>query len=308
MQTASGKRSNTVTAPKTTSQPRRSKHAVTKVFLKNKLILSGIIIFLIMFIQAVGADWISPYNPLKQNYRETLQAPSWKHPFGTDRFGRDILSREIYGARISLRVALISISMAMVVGGFFGLFAGYFGGWIDLLISRIMDVFFSFPAMFLAIALAAMLGNGEGNAIMAIAIVYMPLFARILRGSVLAEREQEYVTASMALGAKTIKIIFSHILPNVISPTVVQAAICMSYAIIIEAALSYLGLGIQPPTPSWGTMLNEGRTYLEIAPWMSIFPGLAIMLAVLALNLMSDGFRDVLDPRSRRRPGAPRKG
>lgn len=308
MQTDSGKRLNTLTAQKPTSQPRRSKHAVTKVFLKNKLILSGIIIFLIMFIQAVGADWISPYSPLKQNYQETLQAPSWKHPFGTDRFGRDILSREIYGARISLRVALISISLAMVVGGFFGLFAGYFGGWIDLLISRIMDVFFSFPAMFLAIALAAMLGNGEGNAIMAIAIVYMPLFARILRGSVLAEREQEYVTASMALGAKTIKIIFSHILPNVISPTVVQAAICMSYAIIIEAALSYLGLGIQPPTPSWGTMLNEGRTYLEIAPWMSIFPGLAIMLAVLALNLMSDGFRDVLDPRSRRRPGAPRKG
>ncbi len=306
MQTASGTNSNTLAAQQPIIQPRRSQHALTKVFLKNKLILSGLIIFLIMVIQAVGADWISPYNPLKQNYRETLQSPNWKHPFGTDRFGRDILSREIYGARISLRVALISISMAMVVGGIFGLLAGYFGGWIDLLISRIMDVFFSFPAMFLAIALAAMMGNGEGNAIIAIAIVYMPLFARILRGSVLAEREQEYVTASMALGAKTVKIIFSHILPNVISPTVVQAAICMSYAIIIEAALSYLGLGIQPPTPSWGTMLNEGRTYLEIAPWMSIFPGLAIMLAVLALNLMSDGFRDVLDPRSRRRPGAPK--
>ena len=308
MQTASGTNSSTLDAQQPILQPRRSQHAITKVFLKNRLILTGLIIFLIMVIQAVGADWISPYSPLKQNYRETLQSPSWKHPFGTDRFGRDILSREIYGARISLRVALISISMAMVVGGIFGLFAGYFGGWIDLLISRIMDVFFSFPAMFLAIALAAMMGNGEGNATIAIAIVYMPLFARILRGSVLAEREKEYVTASMALGAKTVKIIFSHILPNVISPTVVQAAICMSYAIIIEAALSYLGLGIQPPTPSWGTMLNEGRTYLEIAPWMSIFPGLAIMLAVLALNLMSDGFRDVLDPRSRRRPGAPRKG
>jgi peptide/nickel transport system permease protein len=277
--------------------PRRK---IAKVFLKNKLILSGLIIFVVMVIQAVGADWIAPYNPLKQNYRETLQSPNWNHLFGTDRFGRDILSREIYGARISLRVAVISISMAMLVGGVLGLFAGYFGGWIDLLISRIMDVFFSFPAMFLAIALAAMMGNGEGNAILAIAIVYMPLFARILRGTVLAEREQEYVTASMALGAGTVKIIFSHILPNVISPTIVQAAVCMSYAIIIEAALSYLGLGIQPPTASWGTMLNEGRTYLEIAPWMSIFPGLAIMLAVLSLNLMSDGFRDVLDPRSRR--------
>jgi peptide/nickel transport system permease protein len=175
-------------------------------------------------------------------------------------------------------------------------------------ISRSMDIFFSFPAMFLAIALAAMLGNGEGNATLAIAIVYMPLFARIMRGSVLTEREQEYVTASMALGASTVRIIFGHILPNVISPTVVQAAICMSYAILIEAALSYLGLGIQPPIPSWGTMLNEGRTYLEIAPWISIFPGLAIMLAVLAFNLMSDGFRDVLDPRSRRRPGALGKG
>jgi len=283
------------------------RRTAARVFLRNKLILSGLIIFLIMIVQALGANWISPYDPFKQNYRETLQGPGWKHPFGTDRFGRDILSREIYGARISLRVAVISIFAAMVVGGMFGLAAGYFGGWIDLLISRSMDVFFSFPAMFLAIALAAMMGNGEGNATLAIAIVYMPLFARIIRGSVLAEREQEYVTASVALGASTVKIIFSDILPNVISPTVVQAAICMSYAILIEAALSYLGLGIQPPTPSWGTMLNEGRTYLEIAPWISIFPGLAIMLAVLAFNLMSDGFRDALDPRSRRRPGAPSK-
>jgi len=283
------------------------RRTAARVFLRNKLILSGLIIFLIMIVQALGANWISPYDPFKQNYRETLQGPGWKHPFGTDRFGRDILSREIYGARISLRVAVISILAAMVVGGMFGLAAGYFGGWIDLLISRSMDVFFSFPAMFLAIALAAMMGNGEGNATLAIAIVYMPLFARIIRGSVLAEREQEYVTASVALGASTVKIIFSDILPNVISPTVVQAAICMSYAILIEAALSYLGLGIQPPTPSWGTMLNEGRTYLEIAPWISIFPGLAIMLAVLAFNLMSDGFRDALDPRSRRRPGAPSK-
>ena len=279
-----------------------------RIFLRNKLILSGLIIFLIMMVQALGANWISPYEPFKQNYRETLQGPSWQHPFGTDRFGRDILSREIHGARISLRVAVISILAALVVGGMFGLVAGYFGGWIDLVISRCMDIFFSFPAMFLAIALAAMLGNGEGNATLAIAIVYMPLFARIIRGSVLTEREQEYVTASMALGASTVRIIFGHILPNVISPTVVQAAICMSYAILIEAALSYLGLGIQPPIPSWGTMLNEGRTYLEVAPWISIFPGLAIMLAVLAFNLMSDGFRDVLDPRSRRRPGAPAKG
>ncbi len=279
-----------------------------RIFLRNKLILSGLIIFLIMMVQALGANWISPYEPFKQNYRETLQGPSWQHPFGTDRFGRDILSREIHGARISLRVAVISIFAALLVGGMFGLVAGYFGGWIDLVISRCMDIFFSFPAMFLAIALAAMLGNGEGNATLAIAIVYMPLFARIIRGSVLTEREQEYVTASMALGASTVRIIFGHILPNVISPTVVQAAICMSYAILIEAALSYLGLGIQPPIPSWGTMLNEGRTYLEIAPWISIFPGLAIMLAVLAFNLMSDGFRDVLDPRSRRRPGAPAKG
>jgi len=283
------------------------RRAAARIFFKNKLILSGLIIFLIMMVQALGANWISPYDPFKQNYRETLQGPSWKHPFGTDRFGRDILSREIYGARISLRVAVISIFAAMLVGGMFGLVAGYFGGWIDLVISRSMDVFFSFPAMFLAIALAAMMGNGEGNATLAIAIVYMPLFARIIRGSVLAEREQEYVTASVALGASTVKIIFSEILPNVISPTVVQAAICMSYAILIEAALSYLGLGIQPPIPSWGTMLNEGRTYLEIAPWISIFPGLAIMLAVLAFNLMSDGFRDALDPRSRRRPGAPSK-
>ena len=308
METASKRDLDRPDPPQSPAHRRSARHAVLKVFLRNRLILSGLIIFLIMVVQALGAGWIAPYNPLKQNYRETLQSPNWKHPFGTDRFGRDILSRQIYGARISLRVAVVSISMAMVVGGVFGLFAGFFGGWIDLLISRIMDVFFSFPAMFLAIALAALLGNGEANAVIAIAVVYMPLFSRILRGSVLAEREQEYVTASMALGAKNLKIIFSHILPNVISPTVVQAAICTSYAIIIEAALSYLGLGIQPPIPSWGTMLNEGRTYLEIAPWMSIFPGLAIMLSVLALNLMSDGLRDVLDPRSRRRPGTSKRG
>jgi len=290
-----------------TDRARSGWREMTRPFLRNKLILAGLLICLVMLFQAVGANWVAPYQPLKQNYRETLQSPNLKHPFGTDRFGRDILSREIHGTRISLRVAVVSITLACLVGGFFGLIAGYAGGWTDLLISRIMDIFFSFPAMFLAIALAAMLGNGEGNATLAIAIVYMPLFTRIIRSSVLAERGHEYVTASIAMGAGPMKIIFRHILPNVISPTVVQAAICMSYAILIEAALSYLGLGIQPPIPSWGTMLNEGRTYLEIAPWMSIFPGLAIMLAVLAFNLMSDGFRDVLDPRSRRRPGASAK-
>jgi peptide/nickel transport system permease protein len=198
-------------------------------------------------------------------------------------------------------VALSSMSVAFVVGSALGLVAGFVGGWSDLAIGRVMDVLFSFPTLVLAVAISAMLGPGLDNAVVAIAVVYVPLFCRVARGPVMAERAREHVSAAIALGAGSGRVIVRHILPNVLAPLIVQASVALAFAILTEASLSYVGLGTQPPDPSWGTMLNEGRTYLETAPWMSIFPGLAIMLAVFGFNLLGDGLRDMLDPKLRGR-------
>jgi peptide/nickel transport system permease protein len=207
-----------------------------------------------------------------------------------------VLSRVIHGSRISLYVALTSIVSAMAVGGALGLIAGYVGGAWDNGINRLLDVFFSVPGLLLAVGIAAMRGPGVNSAVLAIAILYVPIFARVMRGPVLAERAKDYVEAVRALGASRLSVALRHVLPNVISPFVVQGTVALSQAILIEASLSYLGLSAQPPTPSWGNMLNEGRTYLETAPWISVFPGIAIMITVLAFNLIGDGLRDVLDP------------
>jgi peptide/nickel transport system permease protein len=250
---------------------------------------------------AVLADVVAPYDPTDMKVVDALKRPSAPHPFGTDRFGRDVLSRTIYGSRIALGVALSSIAIAFAVGTVLGLVGGYVGGWPDLLIGRVMDVFFSFPTLILAIGIAAMLGPGLNNAALAIAVVYAPLFSRVARGPVIAEREKDHVAAVRGLGAGWPRIVFRHILPNVLAPLIVQASVSLAFAILIEASLSYLGLGTQPPDPSWGTMLNEGRTYLETAPWMSIFPGLAIMVTVFGFNLLGDGLRDTLDPQLRGR-------
>jgi peptide/nickel transport system permease protein len=253
----------------------------------------------LLVILALAAPLIAPFDPTEMKVSEALKRPSMTHLFGTDRFGRDVLSRTVYGSRIALGVALTSIGLAFTVGATLGLASGFWGGWLDLLIGRLMDIVFSFPALVLAIAVAAMLGPGLDNAVLAIAVVYVPLFSRVARGPVIAERERDHVMAARGLGAGHLRILGRHILPNIVAPLIVQASVGLAFAILTEASLSYVGLGTQPPDPSWGTMLNEGRTYLETAPWMSIFPGLAIMLAVFAFNLVGDGLRDVLDPQRR---------
>ncbi|MBV9355105.1 MAG: ABC transporter permease, partial [Chloroflexi bacterium] len=257
----------------------------------NRMVVLGAVLTLALVVIALTADHVAPYDPLALNARHRLEAPSADFRFGTDRLGRDELSRVVYGARSSLGVAAASVSVALLVGTVLGLVAGYFGGGADLVIGRVMDVFFSFPVLLLAIAIAAMLGPGVRNAALAIAVVYTPLFARVVRAPVISERHRDYVDAARVIGASHPAIITRHILPNVVSPIIVQASSALSAAILIEAALSYIGLGTQPPAPSWGTMLSEGRTFLETAPWMSIFPGLAIALAVLAFNLLGDGLR-----------------
>jgi peptide/nickel transport system permease protein len=266
--------------------------------LRSGVVTVGAVCAALIVLLAIFAGKISPYAPDEQNFDLIEARPSAHALFGTDRFGRDVLSRVIHGSRISLYVAVTSIAISMTVGGALGLVAGYLGGAWDNAINRVMDVFFSIPGLLLAVGVAAMRGPGVNSAVIAIAIVYTPLFARVMRGPVLAEREKEYVEAVRALGAPRWKVALKHILPNVLSPFVVQGTVAFSQAILIEASLSYLGLSAQPPTPSWGNMLNEGRTYLETAPWISVFPGIAIMVAVLAFNLLGDGLRDVLDPSS----------
>jgi peptide/nickel transport system permease protein len=268
---------------------------------RNRLVLFGTMLVLGMVLLAALADVVSPYDPTDMKIVAALKPPSAEHPFGTDRFGRDVLSRTIHGSRIALGVAVSSITLAFAIGTLLGLIGGYIGSWPDLAIGRLMDVLFSFPTLILAIAIAAMLGPGLNNAALAIAVVYAPLFSRVARGPVIAERAKDHVVAALGLGAGAFRVVFRHILPNVLAPLIVQASVSLAFAILAEASLSYLGLGTQPPDPSWGTMLNEGRTYLETAPWMSVFPGLAIMLAVLGFNLLGDGLRDVLDPQLRGR-------
>jgi len=263
---------------------------------RNTVVVVGALFALVIVGMALFAGTLAPHPPDEQNFDLIEARPGWQAFLGTDRFGRDVLSRVIYGARVSLYVAVSSIALAMLVGGALGLTAGYAGGLWDNGINRVMDVFFSLPGLLLAVGIAAMRGPGVNSAVVAITIVYTPIFARVMRGPVLAEREKEYVEAIRALGASRFVVALKHVLPNVLSPFVVQGTVAFSQAILIEASLSYLGLSAQPPTPSWGNMLNEGRTYLETAPWISVFPGVAIMTAVLAFNLIGDGLRDVLDP------------
>jgi peptide/nickel transport system permease protein len=263
---------------------------------RSPLFVGACVVLGLIVLAGALADTVAPYSPTAVAAAQMFAPPSASHPLGTDRFGRDVLSRILHGVRVSLGIAGASILAALAVGGALGLLAGV-GRGVDQVLGRMMDVFFAFPPILLAIAVAAVLGAGVGTAVIAIAVVYGPFFFRVVRGSVLVESTQAYVEAAEALGAGRLVILVRHILPNVVSPVVVQTAVCLSYAILIESALSYLGIGVQPPLPSWGTILNEGKEFLALAPWVSLFPGAAIVLAVLAFNIIGDGLRDALDPR-----------
>ncbi len=259
--------------------------------------LAGALIVGVFVLAAGAADWLPLRSPLAMTPQARMAGPSWAMPFGADAFGRDLLSRTVYGARLSLGVAVQSVGIALVAGSLLGLLSGYAGGRTDQALMRLMDVFFSFPAILLALGIVAALGPSPSNVVIAIAVVYTPIFARVVRGPVLALKEREFVEATRALGAGALSILGRHIVPNLTSVLVVQTSIALSWAVLTEASLSFLGLSAQPPAPSWGTMLNEGRQALELAPHMAVLPGLAIMLAVLGFNLLGDGLRDWLDPR-----------
>ncbi len=265
--------------------------------LRNPLFAAAALLLLALVLAGTLADYVAPYSPTAVDAMQPFRGPTVRHLLGTDRFGRDILSRLIFGVRVSLGIAGASIAAAVGVGALLGLLSGL-GTATDQILGRIMDVFFAFPPILLAIGIAAVLGAGPGTAIIAIAVVYAPFFFRVVRGGVLIEMAQMYVEAAEALGVGRLGILLRHILRNLVSPVIVQVAVCVSYAILIESALSYLGVGVQPPTPSWGAILNEGREFLALAPWVSLFPGACIMLTVLACNIIGDGLRDALDPRT----------
>jgi peptide/nickel transport system permease protein len=266
---------------------------------RNQLAVAGAIILAVVAFAAIFAPYLAPEDPLEMNPQNLLEGPSAAHWLGTDEFGRDLLSRVIWGARISLYVGAIAVTLALVAGVSLGLVAGYYGGLLDDAIARVLDVVFAFPTILLALGIVGMLGPSLTNTMIAIGIVYTPLYARLARGTTLSIKERDFVDAAIVAGANDARILRSHILPNIAAPLIVQSSLSLSLAILAEASLSFLGLGTQPPDPSWGTMVNTGQRLVELSPWPVVFPGLAIILAVLGFNLLGDGLRDVLDPRLR---------
>jgi peptide/nickel transport system permease protein len=266
---------------------------------RRKGAMVALAVILLLTVLAVLAPYISPYDPAKQSWTAVRKAPSMMNWFGTDEVGRDILTRILYGARASLLAGVISVVIAIVVGVPLGLLAGYKGGIVDGIISRFTDAMLACPFLILAIALAAFLGPSLGNAMIAIGVTATPIFVRLTRGQVLAVKSEEYVEAARAVGNPHWRIAFRHILPNVLPQLLVQATLTIATAIIAEASLSFLGLGQQPPAPSWGSMLNSAQRFLTNAPWMAVWPGVAIFVTVLSFNLLGDGLRDALDPRAK---------
>ena len=271
---------------------------VGAAIVREPVALIGLVMVVVYVAIALTVSFLPLRDPLQVS-AQRLVSPSPEFPFGTDALGRDLLSRIMFGARLSIRVAVLSVAIATIVGGTLGLLSGYLGGLADMVIGRILDVFFAFPAILLALGIVAALGPDPNNVIVAIAVVYTPIFARVVRGPVLALKAREFVDAARAIGATGARIVIRHIVPNLVSTLIVQVSLALSWAVLTEGALSFLGLSAQPPAPSWGVMLSEGRQYLEFATHLAIFPGLAIMIAVLGFNLLGDGLRDALDPQRR---------
>lgn len=267
---------------------------------RSGLFVVALALIVLQVFLAVAAPLVAPYDPLFQDILHRMSGPSAAHWFGTDQFGRDVLSRVIYGLRASLAISFAAVFSALIAGGILGLLAAYYRGWIERIIMRGMDVLFAFPVMLLAIGVIAVLGPGGFPTAAAIAVVYTPIFARLLRGPALIIAESDYVMSAKSIGASDARIIFIHILPNLASVILVQLSLLLSSAILVEASLSFLGLGTQPPTPSLGMMLSEGRNFLFLAPWAALFSGLAILVVAFALNLFGDALRDDLDPRLRK--------
>ncbi len=263
----------------------------------NRMASTGAIVLVLAAIVAIVAPWIAPYDPKKIAVIDALQGPSWQHLMGTDNLGRDLFSRVMYGVRMSMLVAVVSISVAALVGVTLGLISGFYGRRLDDIIMRAMDILYAFPDLLLALALIATFGTGFSSLVIAIAIGRIPGFARITRASVLAVRENEYVEAARTIGAGNARIVLRHILPNGLAPIIVMTSVSLALAILVEASLSFLGLGIQPPTPSLGGLLKDSLGFMETAPWLAVFPGVAIALIIFSLNLLGDGLRDLLDPK-----------
>lgn len=271
-----------------------------QLFTRNFALSAGAFITLLIIVTAIAAPLIAPYDPSAQDTARRLEGPSGEHWLGLDDLGRDVFSRILYGSRVSLRVGFSVVIICSTIGVALGAIAGYFGGKVDTLIMRVCDILLAFPGILLAIALVAVLGPSLNNVILALSTIGWVGYARLTRGQVLKVREMEYVTAAKALGARAHRVIFRHVLPNVLNPVIVMSTLGLAGAILSEAALSFLGLGVQPPTPSWGAMLTSGRRYLGMANHLAIYPGLAIMLAVMGLNFLGDGLIDALDPKYRK--------
>jgi peptide/nickel transport system permease protein len=282
-----------VEAPVILAPPRRP------AWRRSPLTVAGLALIVLLALIALLAPLIAPADPLRQVLSTRLKPPSAQHWLGTDQLGRDLLSRMIYGSRISLLIGTVVVGLAASIGTIVGLIAGYSGGWLDEGLMRLTDVFLAFPALILAMAISGALGPSLTNAMIAIAVVSWPIYARLVRAQVLSLREREYVEAARSLGASPGRIVWQHILPNTLAPLLVQASFDMGSAILSAAGLSFIGFGAQPPTAEWGVMISDGRNYIVTQPWLSLFPGLAILFTVAAFNLIGDGLRDALDPRLR---------
>lgn len=280
-------------------RPRGGVAEIARDLARHPVGLAGLVLVVLFIVLAVAAPLISPFDPLAQPSKRLLP-PGGQHLLGTDEFGRDVLSRIIYGSRVSFQVGVISVGLALLVGGTLGLVSAYYLGFIDSLVGRLVDIMFAFPSVILIVAISGVLGPSMTTAMLAIGIVYSPIFARIIRGPTLVVMQQQYIEGARAFGAGWLRIVGRYVLPNIAAPVIVQTTLSFSTAILSEATLSFLGLGTQPPDPSWGTMLGSGRRFMELAPWVAVYPGLAIALAVLGLNLLGDALRDALDPRLRR--------